>query len=107
VAVPGAIHLFINCIPVGVPTQSLAPYVDQIQAVILKNQNLPEGLDLRCVDTKPLNFGGWKGALAMAARMSLPPPGSYVVTVGDERVQVVAEALAGVLPAGAVVRGVA
>lgn len=91
----------------GIATHSLIPYVDGLQATILKSQNLPEGLDLRCVDVKPLSFGGYKGALAMAAKMQPPPPGNYVVSgLGDERVQVVVAALEGILPAGAVTKAV-
>ena len=91
----------------GIATHSLIPYVDGLQATILKSQNLPEGLDLRCVDVKPLSFGGYKGALAMAAKMQPPPPGNYGVSgLGDERVQVVVAALEGILPAGAVTKAV-
>ena len=87
---------------------SLVPYVEERQAYILAALKLSPDLDLRFVDSKPLAFAGWKGALAMGVKSLMPPPGDYGVYTGagDERLDVVVAALEGILPAGAVTKAV-
>jgi hypothetical protein len=99
------VRLYVNCFPVGLATKSLLPYVEELNNQICEAAQLPL-LDLRCVEVKPLSFGGWKGVLATAVKTKLPEPGDYGVSLrGDERLDVVVAALEGILPAGSITKG--
>ena len=107
--IPGGLHLYYGCSPVGVVTQTLHSWVDQLETDVIKvaNENglstLKPGDDIRTADDKALGFGKWVGYLAAAAKVSQPPPGHYVVDRGaDQRVDVAADALS---PFAFVVRG--
>lgn len=52
----------------------------------------------------PLAMGGWKGLLSGVVRLAPPPPGSYFVGSFSETTEVIANALAGLLPAENVIR---
>ena len=108
VAAAEGIRLYIGCIPNRLATKSLTPYVEGLQAQILAAEGLPSGIDIRCAGTKTLGFAQWKGVLVSVLKLSaLPEAGHYFIPRGDERVEVVADALEARLPDGSVVRGVA
>lgn len=103
----GGIHLYIGCVPNRIATRSLTPYVEALQAQVLEAEGLPATVDIRCAGTKTLGFAQWKGVLVSVLKLSaLPEAGHYFVSRGDERVEVVADALEALLPDGSVVRGV-
>jgi hypothetical protein len=103
----GGVFLYFNCTPVGVPCKTLNSYVDGLQAAVLDFMKVPEDkrMDLRASQSQDLGFGKWKGLLAEAVDDAPLEPGFYIVTYGDERIETVANALAGKLPAGHVVIG--
>ena len=79
--------------PVGVPTKTLNTYVETLDAEIRKagQLNCP---DIRLAPGQSdFGFGRWKAFLAKLALEMPPPPGHYIVTSGDERVDCVANAL--------------
>jgi hypothetical protein len=92
--------------PVGVVTSTLHGYVEALENAILEQLKPdPAEGDIRIIKDSRFTYGGWKAILAMAAKNLPLPAGEYLVTTGDERIEVVAEALAGVAGAGNVVRG--
>lgn len=102
----GPTHLYFGgAYPVGVPTKTLHEYVERLNTAVLTARYSAAELDVRLSQNPELKFGQWKAVLAGFAKETPLEPGHYLVTGGDERVEVVAEALAGALPAGAVVRG--
>lgn len=79
--------------PVGVPTKTLNTYVEALDAEIRKagQLNCP---DIRLAPGQSdFGFGRWKAFLAKLALEMPPPPGHYIVTSGDERIDCVANAL--------------
>ncbi len=106
VVAAAGIYLYFGCTPMGVPTASLVPYVEALD-VKLRDATKAGGFDIRMIEDRnhPFAFGKWKPYLAGAAREIAPPPGHYVVTYGDERVECAADSLAATLPPGHVVRG--
>ena len=111
-AAPAGVHLYFGCSPVGVVTQTLHAYVDDLELEIIKVANqhgaspLKAGDDLRTAEDKVFGFGKWKAYIKAAAKERTPSAGHYVVAQGaDERVDCAADALAAVLPPGSVVRG--
>lgn len=86
------LFLYFNCAPVGVPTKTLHTYVQEIDAEIRNSAQL-KSVDLRADASNEYGFGKWRGFMAAIAVQSPPEPGHYVVTSGDERVSVVADAL--------------
>lgn len=86
------IHLYFVGSPVGVQTSTLHAYVLEKDEVIRQGAQLNCG-DLRNADDKDFGFGKWKVYLAQIAREEPPPPGHYIVTPGDDRIAVVADAL--------------
>lgn len=101
----GVIHIYVNCFPVGVACKSLIPYIEELNQSICEAMQLPT-IDVRCVEVKPLAFGGWKGMIKEAVNKHLPDAASYNVTLrGDERLDVAVAALEGILPPGSIVKG--
>jgi hypothetical protein len=103
----GGVFLYFNCSPVGVPCKTLNAYVDALQAYVLDAVGIPKDkqMDLRASQSQELGFGKWKGYLTEAISDVTLEPGYYLVTHGDERIETVANALAGKLPAGHVTLG--
>lgn len=91
-AAPAGFFLYFGCSPVGVPTTTLHAYVNEIDAGIREAAQL-KSPDLRADASNEYGFGKWRGFMAAVAQQHPPAPGHYVVTSGDERVSVVAEAL--------------
>lgn len=91
-AKPGAFTLYFGCSPIRIPTQTLGAYVEALDEALRKagQLNCP---DIRTTTAQDFSFGKWRGYLAKLALETPPAPGHYVVTRGDERVEVVAEAL--------------
>lgn len=89
--------------PVGVAANTLHAYLAQIEAKVLAAA--PGITDIRLADHDALKFGKWKAVLASLAKEAPPPPGHYLVTSGDERIEVIGEALAGLAAPGNVIRG--
>lgn len=91
------VRLYFGCAPVGVVTQTLHAYVDDIERVVLKTleETLP---DVRLSSHEMLSFGKWKAVLGQAAIRTPPAPGHYVVSsMAGEKLQAVADALVGLL----------
>lgn len=86
------LFLYFGCSPVGVPTSTLHAYVNEIDKEVRASAQL-KSVDLRADGSNEYGFGKWRGYLAAIALQHLPEPGHYVITSGDERVSVVAEAL--------------
>jgi hypothetical protein len=88
--------LFIDCIPTtfdGPPAEPLASYTDTMHRKVAEAGGVD---DVRFAGSdSPLGFGKWRGALAMAVRAELPPPGVYLALglAHSELMQVVVEAL--------------
>ncbi len=100
------VHLYFGCSPIGVQTTHLGHYVRRIEMELIKLAQLNlSGEDIRTANDKVFGFKMWTGYLAQMARENLPGPGHYVVTGGDERVQVVADALVPLALAGCVIVG--
>ena len=108
----GGLFLYFDCAPVGVATQSLGEYVDTLDALFSEKAQIKplstdadgSGVyDVRSVSSQDFGFGKWKGFFAKLAAERPPADGHYLVTRGDERVEVVAEALTAI--AALVVRG--
>ncbi len=93
-APPSGLYLYFRGVPVGVQTRTLDTYVEMLDAEIRAAAQL-SAPDLRAAETQEFGFGRWKSFLAKMALEQLPRlvPGHYVVTGGDERVDVVAAAL--------------
>lgn len=85
-------NLYFGCSPVGALTQTLNSYVEELDRQFCAAAQLTCS-DIRTVTSQDFSFGKWKGFLAKLALEQLPPGGHYVVTAGDERVDVVANAL--------------
>ena len=86
------IFLYFGCAPVGVLSSSLVAYVNAL------DKGFREAVQIQCADIRSTNsqdygFGKWKGIFSRIAVEHPPAPGHYVVTGGDERVEVVASAL--------------
>ena len=97
------VHLYFVGSPVGVQTKSFLDYVYGLEAAILVAAKFEQLGDIRLLSGNDFGFGRWRGILAQNAKKALPLPGHYIVGT-DERALTVAEALAGVLPPGSVVR---
>lgn len=89
---PSGIHLYYGCSPIGTKTDSLIAYTNEIDAKFEEATQLTCE-DLRSCNTQEFGFGKWRGFLARVAVENPPPPGHYVVTRGDERLEVIAAAL--------------
>lgn len=103
VAAPASegITLYINAIP-SQPFDRLDEY---IQGLCRSLEAQTGAKDIRCSDVKALDYGKWKGAIAVSVRDTPPAPGVYYLdTRGDEIAAEVANALAG--ESSLVVRGV-
>lgn len=89
------IFLYINCAPVGVPTQPLNSYVQQIDSEVQKLGQL-NLLDIRTADDKVFGFGKWAAYFASSVKENPPQPGHYIAQTGmDQRLDVAANALMG------------
>ena len=90
----GGLCLYFGCSPVNVATSTLHKYVEELDASLRKatQLNCP---DIRTTTAQDFSFGKWRGYMAKLAVETPPPPGHYIITRGDERVEVVAEALIG------------
>lgn len=106
------VRLYFGCAPVGVATQSLYTHMEALESLVIRTaaqhgaSAMAEGDDLRTAEGAALGFGKWSAYLAEVAKSALPPPGHYVVDLGvDSRIDCVANAIARVLPAGCVTRG--
>jgi hypothetical protein len=91
------VHLYIGCAPTGVRTTTLHGYLEEVEKAILNEigETLP---DLRLSGHEICSFGKWRATLAQTVIKSPPPPGHYVVPgIPGEKLQVVVDALAGVL----------
>lgn len=88
----GGFSLYFGCAPLRQPAQTLGKYVEALDEALRKaaQLNCP---DIRTTTSQDFSFGKWRGYLAKLALETPPAPGHYVVTRGDERVEVVAEAL--------------
>ncbi|QDF01392.1 AT hook motif [Myxococcus xanthus] len=88
--------LFVDCIPTtfdGPTPESLTSYVDTMHRKVAEAGGVD---DVRFAGSdSALGFGKWRGALAMAARAELPPPGAYFAlgVAQSELMQVIVEAL--------------
>ncbi|TQF14235.1 PD-(D/E)XK nuclease family protein [Myxococcus llanfairpwllgwyngyllgogerychwyrndrobwllllantysiliogogogochensis] len=88
--------LFVDCVPTkhdGPRPESLTGYVDDMHHKVAQAGGVD---DVRFAGSdSPLGFGKWRGALAMAARVELPPPGIYTAlgVAQSELMQVIVEAL--------------
>ncbi|QDE87091.1 AT hook motif [Myxococcus xanthus] len=88
--------LFVDCIPTafdGPKPESLTSYVDTMHRKVAEAGGVD---DVRFAGSdSALGFGKWRGALAMAVRAELPPPGAYLAlgVTQSELMQVVVEAL--------------
>ncbi|QDE72553.1 AT hook motif [Myxococcus xanthus] len=88
--------LFVDCIPTtfdGPKPESLTSYVDTMHRKVAEAGGVD---DVRFAGSdSALGFGKWRGALAMAARAELPPPGAYFAlgVAQSELMQVIVEAL--------------
>ncbi len=79
--------------PIGKATRTLNEYVEKLDRSFCETAQL-NCPDIRANDSKEFGFGKWKAYMAKLALEELPPPGHYIVTPGgDERVDVVANAL--------------
>lgn len=85
-------NLYIGCTPMGVQAQTLTAYVDKLDKMLCEAAQL-NCADIRTTMSQDFSFGKWRGYLAKLALEELPPVGHYVVLPGDERVEVVANAL--------------
>lgn len=84
--------VFFRGVPVGVGSSTLHEYAAKLEAIVLKAAG-SELVDLRTAGDSVLGFGKWKGFLAQAVKENPIEPGLYIVTIGDERIEVVAQAL--------------
>ncbi|WP_140799286.1 PD-(D/E)XK nuclease family protein [Myxococcus xanthus] len=88
--------LFVGCIPMtfdGPTPESLTSYIDTMHRKVAEAGGVD---DVRFAGgDSALGFGKWRGALAMAARAELPPPGAYFAlgVAQSELMQVIVEAL--------------
>ena len=88
--------LFVDCIPTafdGPKPESLTSYVDTMHRKVAEAGGVD---DVRFAGAdSALGFGKWRGALAMAVRAELPPPGAYLAlgVAQSELTQVIVEAL--------------
>lgn len=100
------LRLYFGCAPVGVPTQTLHAYVDQLERDVLRTLDESGLLDVRLSGHEILQFGRWKATLAQSAVKNPPAPGHYVIPgMSGEKIQAVADALASVcLPGNVVLR---
>lgn len=90
------IYLYFTGAPVGVPTKTLHEYTNTLDAALREAMQMPAAVfDLRQCEGSTFGFGKWKSYLAKDATEHPPEPGHYVVTPGDERIETVANALAG------------
>lgn len=99
------VRLYIGCSPLGVATESLGTYVDELERLLLEKFKRSDDIDLRAAGGEILGFGKWKGYIAKLAVAAPPEAGSYSVMPGDERIDTVVRALESALPAGNVTVG--
>ena len=79
--------IFVNVMIEGADYQSLDSYLFKLADEMCQRYG---AADLRCApDESPMAFGKWKGALAAAIRATLPPPGNYLINVGDSELHAV------------------
>lgn len=79
--------IFVNVMIEGADYQSLDSYLFKLADDMCQRYG---AADLRCApDESPMAFGKWKGALAAAIRATLPPPGNYLINVGDSELHAV------------------
>lgn len=94
------IDLYVDCLPDGVAARRLEAYVRELCAQLEATFQVA---DVRCAPKdSPLAFGGWRGALAAAARDRPPEAGAWAASSSSDLQQVVVEALS---PGARVVRG--
>lgn len=90
VAKPNGLHLYVDCVPEHVATQSLSAYLNDAATAIAKRYNV---VDIRVADSDPLKYG-WRGVYAAVLQSSPPPNGHYVLdTRGNEFAMQAATAL--------------
>lgn len=89
----GGYSLYFAGTPMGVEIKTLHGYVAELDAGMREAKQIKGVTDIRAIATQDLGFGKWKGVLAEIAAQCPPPPGHYVVTAGDERIECVAQAL--------------
>jgi hypothetical protein len=98
------VFLYRGCAPVGIETAELTAYTQALEKACLAAIQV-NAFDIRTSNHEGLKFNKWKAYLAAAVKEEPPAPGHYVVVSGDERVQVVADAVMALLPAGNVILG--
>lgn len=103
------IYLYFGCSPLGVQLQSLNGFAELVEKATLDAREYSQledrPIDIRASQDSVFGFGKWKGYLAAMARETILAPGHYLVTQGDERVEVAAQALIAKLPPGHVFIG--
>jgi len=98
----GGLELYLDCVPDATPSARLGSYAYELARLLAAEF---KAADVRCAPKdSPLGFGGWRGALAAAARAQPPAPGAYLVSSTSELEMVVFEAVAPT--ARRVVRGI-
>lgn len=106
-----AINLLVDCTVDGVAVTSLHGLIDE-WCHALANGTKPPSADIRCAtEGSPLSFGKWPGALAAFVRetaVELPPGWYSIDSRGGQVMEVVIDALRGVIRAsgGSLIRGV-
>lgn len=87
---PNGLHLYVDCIPEHVATQSLNAYLNDAATTIAKRYNV---VDIRLAESDPLKYG-WRGVFAAVLQGNPPPNGHYVLdTRGNEFAMQAASAL--------------
>lgn len=100
------VHLYFVGCPAGVKVDTLSAYVEAVEQATRDAGQIPETVvDIRTCSDTTFGFGKWKGFMHRVAQSMAPPPGHYLVTYGDERVQCVAEAILPLLSPGNAVLG--
>lgn len=94
-----SVFLYMNAVPNGIATKTLAAYVEERQAELMKAGQI-DLLDIRTANDNVFGFNRWEAYLSDTVRKTPPPPGHYVVLRGDRRLEVAADALASILPPG-------
>ncbi|MBU1767885.1 MAG: hypothetical protein KJ648_07275, partial [Candidatus Omnitrophica bacterium] len=78
VIAPGALRLFINCVP-NTPYTDLTSYCHKLANELAQAAGIE---DIRIQDTGPFAFNKWTGYMAAQARTN-PPAGDCVIWKGD------------------------